>query len=65
MVETIECEDGRRYEGEVNGDGQPHGRGIEVRPDGIRYEGDFRDGKPSGRGSVTCSEHAGGYEGEF
>lgn len=61
-TKVIEFDDGRRYEGEVSADGQPHGRGIMTWPEGYfggsvngdeRYEGGWRDGEKCGQGILT------------
>lgn len=38
------------YAGEVNEDGQPHGRGVRMYSDGTLIGGEFRDGEPHGQG---------------
>ena len=38
------------YAGEVNVDGQPHGRGVCMYSDGTLIGGEFRDGEPHGQG---------------
>lgn len=60
----IEFDDGRRYEGEVNAQGKPHGKGVSTWPDGHRYEGEFRDGLPNGQGVYTWPDGR-RHEGEF
>ena len=54
----------RRYEGEVDDDCRPHGRGILTEPDGERYEGEFQDGKRNGEGVGTWPTGE-RYEGEW
>ena len=57
---------GTRYEGEVNADGKPHGRGFSTYPDGRRYEGEWSDGKPHGQGvQSTFSRTASATRGSF
>lgn len=63
-TKVIEFYDGRRYEGAVNEDGQPHWQGVMTKPSGTRYVGDFRDGLPHGRGVLTRPDGT-RYEGEF
>ena len=50
-------------------DGKPHGRGVAIKPDNSRYEGQWKNGKPHGIGVTTRSDNtrqAGNYEnGEF
>ena len=55
---------GRRYEGEVNAAGLPHGAGVLATKDGWRYEGEFRDGVPHGQGVKTVPDGT-RYEGGF
>ena len=58
--------DGRRYEGEINADWQPHGRGILTGGNlqHGRYEGDFHNGRFRGRGVYRDGSYQ--YcEGEF
>ena len=45
-------------------DGEAHGQGVSVAPDGQRYEGGFRDGQPHGHGVGTTPD-GGGYEGQW
>ena len=40
------------YDGEIL-DGLPHGEGVMEWSDGTRYEGAFREGRPSGKGTFT------------
>ena len=42
--------DGKRYEGELNADGEPHGHGVKAFPDGRRLAGEFRNGVFQGQG---------------
>ena len=66
--------DGRRYAGEFNADGEPHGQGVMTwrgrNPiwggEGRRYEGELRDGEPHGQGVMTWRGlDRQRYEGEF
>ena len=47
---------GSRYMGEVNGDGEPHGHGVEEWSDRRRYVGEFSNGHRYGRGVYTLPE---------
>ena len=51
------------YEGDFK-DGNFHGRGVLVFPDGDRYEGDFKDGNYHGRG-VFVAANGKRYAGEW
>ena len=42
-----------RYEGEVNQDGQEHGKGVVSWSDGQRYVGEFRNSNYHGHGTMT------------
>ena len=44
---------GSRYEGEVNQDGEWHGKGVYSLPNGVRYVGEFRDNDFHGHGTHT------------
>ncbi|MFU8814418.1 MAG: hypothetical protein ACNA7W_03670 [Pseudomonadales bacterium] len=54
--------DGRSYEGTWV-DGLPDGHGIEIRPDGSRYVGEFRQGSRAGVGMLESLE--GVYHGDW
>ena len=41
---TIDLPDGRRYEGEVDENLEPHGHGVMTKPDGRRFEDTWRNG---------------------
>ena len=56
------------YEGEVNADGQPHGRGVmtwATQWHSRRIEGEFRDGKAHGQGVYTGGQAGDYYKGEW
>ena len=42
---TMTLPSGARYEGEVNDDGRPHGRGVVAYPNGDRFEGEIDAGQ--------------------
>lgn len=48
--------DGSRYEGELDENGTRGGRGVFISARGLRYEGEFRDGKWNGHGVLTTSD---------
>ena len=52
------------YRGPLNARGVPHGRGVMTRPDGVRYEGEFRGRLANGRGVMTWPDGR-RYEGEW
>ena len=52
------------YEGEINGDGQKHGRGIYRWIDGSVYEGDYRDDLRDGKGKFLWSNGE-SYTGDY
>ena len=58
-----------RYEGETNDRGQAHGQGAYYNANGTRYEGEFKDGSPNGRGVFYYLEDnqwkGDRYEGEW
>ena len=43
---------GKRYKGEWNLNGEPHGFGVLFYTDGSKYEGEFRFGKQEGYGRI-------------
>ena len=47
---------GSRYEGEVNQDGEWHGKGVYSLPNGVRYVGEFRNHNRHGHGTCTYSD---------
>ena len=53
---VIEFDDGRRYVGEVNAVGEPHGGGVMTFPDGERREGGWRNGLHHGPGAITFAD---------
>ncbi|KAJ1619913.1 hypothetical protein T492DRAFT_848203 [Pavlovales sp. CCMP2436] len=57
---------GAKYEGAVNADKKPHGRGAWTMA-GCRYEGDWLEGRPSGGGSGRLQDAGGAlrYDGEL
>ena len=59
----------RRYAGEINEEGRPHGQGVMTHADGRRYEGEWCNGKPHGQGVMTYTgrrdEGEWRYEGEW
>ena len=74
-VGMMTCEDGRVcygiwedgkiiYEGELNGEGKPHGRGTEVYSKRNVYEGGFKGGKRHGKGTYKWPNGA-VYKGEY
>ena len=72
-MKTIEFKDGSRYDGEVNAQGQPHGKGYMDSPSDTgcgrrdRYEGEFKNGKKDGFGhmSYELNGYTAEYEGEW
>ena len=44
---------GKKYNGQVQNENIPHGKGIMTWPDGKRYTGDFKEGKRDGKGTTT------------
>ena len=62
--DTVLMRDGeQKYKGEVL-DGQPHGYGKEVWPDGSRYEGTYAEGRRTGQGMYTWPDRS-CYKGSF
>ena len=47
---------GSRYEGEMNQDGRPHGKGVDSRSNGDRYVGEFRNDYRHGHGTMTYDD---------
>ena len=56
--------DGSVYKGQWDAVGRKHGRGIEIRPDGTKYNGLFRDGLPHGFGRLV-KPNLEAFQGEF
>ena len=56
--------DERRYRGEVNADGLPHGHGVMTWRSGARFVGSFRDGLPDGEGAMSWADGM-GYAGTW
>jgi hypothetical protein len=54
-IQKLTLPDGSSYEGQVV-DGNPHGKGIQVREDGYRYEGEWKDGVSHGKGDMYGPE---------
>lgn len=52
------------YSGDVNSDGHPHGKGVQVLSNGDRYEGEFLEGVRSGQGKLSLASGM-TYEGDF
>lgn len=62
--DTVLMRDGeRKYKGEAL-NGQPHGYGAEVWPDGSRYEGTYIEGSRTGQGMYTWPDRS-CYKGSF
>eukprot|EP00920_Eleutheroschizon_duboscqi_P034092 GHVT01081771.1.p1 GENE.GHVT01081771.1~~GHVT01081771.1.p1 ORF type:complete len:507 (+),score=96.26 GHVT01081771.1:1978-3498(+) len=63
-VQDLRSEDGSIYSGGLLANGQRHGPGVLVRPDGSKYEGEFSSGRVDGKGTFT---HPSGdvYEGSW
>lgn len=55
-------DDEPRYQGKLDANGLKNGHGVQIWPDGSRYEGDWNDDKANGSGTFT---HANGeiYQG--
>lgn len=60
---TLLRADGSKMEGEVDGSGQM--RGIETSPNGNRYEGEYRNFFPNGKGTFVDGRNGGTYKGDF
>lgn len=60
----INYENGNKYVGEVK-NGKRHGYGVFTTFNGITYEGDFKDDKSDGKGTLTISSTGDKYVGEF
>mmetsp|Transcript_14893 Transcript_14893/g.24406 ORF Transcript_14893/g.24406 Transcript_14893/m.24406 type:complete len:81 (-) Transcript_14893:6-248(-) len=54
----------RLYEGELNENGKPHGRGKWTYSNGNTYEGEWENGLKSGMGTFKWND-GGLYEGEW
>ena len=52
------------YDGEVNNQDLPHGKGKCIFEDGLLYEGSWVNGKREGKGKMTLPNHD-YYEGEW
>jgi len=63
-TEELKFENGAVYKGYIRTDDERQGPGIQVWPDGARYEGEWRDNKANGKGKFW---HADGdiYDGEW
>lgn len=48
--------DGAVYRGQIKQNGERHGYGIQIWPDGSKYEGNWRDDIRQGRGRLTNAE---------
>ena len=57
-------DEGGGYEGEVDEEGRPDGRGVELVPSEHFYEGYFMEGKFNGRGRVIKTD-ANLYNGDW
>ena len=62
--EIFELNSGSIYKGEFDIDGIPHGRGIEVKPNGSKYLGYYFHGKIQGPGRL-CNKEGVIYQGPF
>ena len=62
--EPIRLSDGSFYKGEWNLQGQKHGRGIEIRTTGSKYEGYFENNLPNGKGRFSIP-NVQVYQGDF
>ena len=56
QIEILEYSSGVRYEGQVNQDGQDHGKGVWSHSDGDRYVGEFRNYEYHGHGTMTYAD---------
>ncbi|CAG9311845.1 unnamed protein product [Blepharisma stoltei] len=61
---AFELEDGSIYEGEWNEQGERHGLGTEISPDGAKYIGYFKNNEKSGNGRLIQADGE-VYQGEF
>ncbi|GHT91529.1 hypothetical protein FACS1894122_04110 [Alphaproteobacteria bacterium] len=52
------------YEGDVGKDLEPHGKGIMILPTGLKYEGEFVNGKKSGEG-ILWYANGNNFQGKF
>ncbi|CAG9327771.1 unnamed protein product [Blepharisma stoltei] len=57
-------DDGTIYEGEWNNDGEKHGKGTEIEPDGSKFVGYFKNNKRYGDGRLITAE-GDIYQGQF
>jgi len=63
-VKRVDFKGGSFYEGHLNGDGQPHGRGVYQWSNGDKYNGEWHSGKQHGQG--VCSYGSGNiYDGNW
>ena len=53
QIEILENSSGSRYEGQMNQDGEAHGKGVMSWSDGERYVGEFRNYDYHGHGTET------------
>ena len=63
LIETLESWRGK-YVGQVK-NGQPHGQGSHIHPDGSKYVGQYKDGAYHGRGTyfnINGNKHVGEYK---
>ena len=58
------CDDGAKYDGELDQAGKRHGRGVATFAHGAKYDGEWQAGKQHGRGVHTNAD-GGKYDGEF
>ena len=56
MKAVIDFSDGRRYVGEVNEAGEPHGEGVMTFPDREIRKGGWRRGLHHGQGAITFAD---------
>ena len=56
-LKVLELPNRSLYKGEFDENNLPHGRGIEIRPDGSKYIGYFFKGKIHGQGRLISSEN--------
>lgn len=53
------------YEGEIDEEGRPHGKGTKYYLDGMRYEGQWKHGQKDGFGIRYCEDGTKNYEGTW